>query len=131
MKLYATTTTERASKGQGGNDFLTVEIKAEKFNGIPTRANLYRLSLRNDNGELYADLLNYSTGEIIILTNKKSEDCGCEKNVFVCLEHSRQGECKHLFSTSVYNDKKLQGYKCNNCNVLVLVNPQFQTKGKK
>lgn len=26
MELYATTTSERASKGQGGNKFLTVEI---------------------------------------------------------------------------------------------------------
>ena len=28
MKLYATTTSERASKGQGGNDFLEIELKA-------------------------------------------------------------------------------------------------------
>lgn len=27
MKLYATTTSERASKGQGGNVFLAIEIK--------------------------------------------------------------------------------------------------------
>ena len=26
MKLYATTTSERASKGQGGNDFLNINI---------------------------------------------------------------------------------------------------------
>lgn len=30
MKLYATTTSERASKGQGGNKFITVEITANK-----------------------------------------------------------------------------------------------------
>lgn len=29
MKLYATTTSERASKGQGGNDFLEIEVKGE------------------------------------------------------------------------------------------------------
>jgi hypothetical protein len=28
MKLYATVTSERASKGQGGNDFLEVELRA-------------------------------------------------------------------------------------------------------
>lgn len=28
MKLYATTTSERASKGQGGNDYLEIELKA-------------------------------------------------------------------------------------------------------
>lgn len=27
MKLYATTTSERASKGQGGNKFLTVHLQ--------------------------------------------------------------------------------------------------------
>jgi len=30
MKLYATTTSERASKGQGGNDYLEIDINAEK-----------------------------------------------------------------------------------------------------
>ena len=27
MKLYATTTSERASKGQGGNDYLNIDLK--------------------------------------------------------------------------------------------------------
>jgi hypothetical protein len=30
MKLYATTTSERASKGQGGNKYLSIEIKTDK-----------------------------------------------------------------------------------------------------
>lgn len=29
MKLYATTTSERASKGQGGNNYLTIDITDE------------------------------------------------------------------------------------------------------
>lgn len=29
MKLYATTTSERASKGQGGNDYLIIEVLDE------------------------------------------------------------------------------------------------------
>lgn len=33
MKLYATTTSERASKGQGGNKQLTVEFKVETDKG--------------------------------------------------------------------------------------------------
>ena len=75
MKLYATTTSERASKGQGGNEFLNIEIQAEGFTGIPTRANLYRLSIsKNDNqGGLYAELLKYSNHEIIILDNIKGK----------------------------------------------------------
>jgi hypothetical protein len=85
MKLYATTTSERASKGQGGNEFLTIEIKAEGFEGIPTRANLYRISIsKQENGGLYAELLKYSNHEIIVLDNikgkrqkgKKCPSCG-------------------------------------------------------
>ena len=75
MKLYATTTSERASKGQGGNQFLTIEIKAEGFEGIPTRANLYRLSIskNDDAGGLYAEIMKYSTHEIIVLDNIKGK----------------------------------------------------------
>ena len=75
MKLYATVTSERATKGQGGNKYLVIEIKVEGFTGIPTRANLYRLSLSpNDNdGGLYAELLKYSNHEVIVLDNIKGE----------------------------------------------------------
>jgi len=34
MKLYATTTSERATKGQGGNIFLDIEVKDELKNNI-------------------------------------------------------------------------------------------------
>ena len=34
MKLYATTTSERASKGQGGNDFLEIELSIDNGNLI-------------------------------------------------------------------------------------------------
>ena len=75
MKLYATVTSERASKGQGGNEYLNIEIKAEGFEGIPTRANLYRISLsKNDSyGGLYAEILKYSNHEIIVLDNIKGK----------------------------------------------------------
>jgi hypothetical protein len=36
MKLYATTTSERASKGQGGNDYIDIIITDEKQNVIKT-----------------------------------------------------------------------------------------------
>jgi len=32
MKLYATTTSERASKGQGGNDFIRIKVLDENRN---------------------------------------------------------------------------------------------------
>jgi hypothetical protein len=74
MKLYATTSSERASKGQGGNEFLTIEIKAEGFEGIPTRQNLYCISIsKQENNGLYAELLKYSNHEIIILDNIKGK----------------------------------------------------------
>ncbi len=34
MKLYATTTSERASKGQGGNEFLEIELSIDNGNVI-------------------------------------------------------------------------------------------------
>lgn len=34
MKLYATTNSERASKGQGGNDYIEVQITDENKKGI-------------------------------------------------------------------------------------------------
>jgi hypothetical protein len=34
MKLYATTTSERASKGQGGNEYLDIEIQDQNRNTI-------------------------------------------------------------------------------------------------
>ena len=42
MKLYATTTSERASKGQGGNKYLNIEIQNEEAERI------YRLNITND-----------------------------------------------------------------------------------
>lgn len=40
MKLYATTTSERASKGQGGNNFLTITITNEDGENI-AQVNVY------------------------------------------------------------------------------------------
>ena len=74
MKLYATVSSERATKGQGGNQFLEIEIKAEKLKGIPTRANIYRLNIDIDeDGFLLGSILDYSTGERIILTKAKKK----------------------------------------------------------
>ncbi len=87
MKLYATVTSERATKGQGGNKYLIIEIKAEKFDGIPTRANQYRLSLSADptSNKLYAELLDYSTGKVMILIPRQYDipcaKCGGKRDV--------------------------------------------------
>lgn len=78
MKLYATVTSERASKGQGGNEFLDIQIKAEKLNGIPTRANVIQLLVKNDGGDLVVNLLNYSTGEWLEIIGKGKRQKGEE-----------------------------------------------------
>ena len=49
MKLYATTTSERASKGQGGNQFLSIDINDELNQVI---AHIYVKDLENGNGEI-------------------------------------------------------------------------------
>ena len=100
MKLYATTIKVKdfrtVEKGLGSNQSLVIEIKAEGLKGIPTRANIYRLSLNigNDN-ELQAELLDYSTGKVLDLTkgNKQKDKCSepyCKELNAVggkCLEH--------------------------------------------
>ena len=40
MKLYATVTSERATKGQGGNEFLEIEITTQYDKKLYTLANL-------------------------------------------------------------------------------------------
>lgn len=125
MKLYATTKSERASKGQGGNEFLEIIVKAEKLKGIPTRANLYRLTLRNDDGELYADLLDFSIGETIILTDKGAKPCGCEKDAYTCREHAQndkakkqKGECSHNWHATHDGQESPVYTKCVKCGAV-------------
>lgn len=70
MKLYATTTSERATKGQGGNRELDILILAEKLNGIPTRSEVLRLIVRNEDNNLIIWLVNYETGESVPIIGK-------------------------------------------------------------
>lgn len=41
-----------------------------------------------------------------------------------------QEKCGHIITKAEYVDKKLQGYRCNGCNELMPVNPQYK-KAKK
>lgn len=56
MKLYAKTTSERASKGQGGNKFLNILVQNEDKHKIlkidikPAKFGLYQVSITNDRG---------------------------------------------------------------------------------
>lgn len=73
MKLYATVTSERTNKGQGGNKYLEILVKAEGLEGIPMRTNIYRLYLSNDDGVLQAELLDFSTGIVSQLTKGEKQ----------------------------------------------------------
>lgn len=70
MKLYATTTSERASKGQGGNKRLEINILAQELEGFPTRENLFNIVLEVDKNQLTAHIIDYTEGETIQLFPK-------------------------------------------------------------
>ena len=73
-KLYATATSEKASKGQGGNEFLRIDITAENIAGIPTRTNMYSLAISAmPDGGLYAEIMKYSDHSIIVLDEIKGK----------------------------------------------------------
>ena len=78
MKLYTKVIGLKAGKqvekGQGSNQSLSIEILAEGLKGIPTRANIYRLDPNIDNNnELEAELLDYSNGQVSVLTKGKKQ----------------------------------------------------------
>ncbi|MEK9207468.1 MAG: hypothetical protein AAB922_03235 [Patescibacteria group bacterium] len=88
MKLYATVTSERASKGQGGNDYLQINIfdAAQVCHG--TIEVLPDMSL----------WVRYN-GEKVEIKGKK-----------------QKGECKHLRRTRTGDPKtEYWGYKCDDC----------------
>lgn len=182
MNLYATTTSERAMKGQGGNKKLnidilifdrnnplyTIEVTPDKLifreRGysepllIRDHSDIKRQEEKGKNPKLIKCYQEHESGEykgcsIPHYHEERGkhenwyacEKCGAhytenENNPYPlhhCPQHRPKGknqenECTHLFSTAIYEDKKLQGYRCNNCGKLQEVNPQYRksTKGK-
>ncbi len=89
MKLYATTTSERASKGQGGNQRLDIQISLEN-NTI--QGGVISVRKIDDN---YIILYTYQGDQKNIATIKGEKqkgkiECGCETNVFACRKHIQQ-----------------------------------------
>lgn len=97
MKLYATTTSERASKGQGGNDFLSIKIQAGRDR--KTISTIEVRSSKSSNGveifTAYAD--NLKIGELLEMPEKgfklertarkvRSEQIKGEKKKGECVE---------------------------------------------
>lgn len=105
MKLYATTTSERASKGQGGNKILVIDITGQELEGIPTRENLFKVMLEVEEGRLTAKVWDYTEGDEIILyprtsTNppKQSKGAICELCGYIA-DHEENGDiCRHYQS---------------------------------
>jgi len=97
MKLYATTTSERASKGQGGNKNLEIIIKGQELEGIPTRQDLFRLTMEVENGSLTAKILDYIEGEEILLYPRHIlDDFDTSYPEFKQKGKSQKGEiCRH------------------------------------
>jgi len=63
MKLYATTTSERASKGQGGNENLWIKLEVEHDNGEREVFGEYNLS-RQENYYVLSEFSENATSEI-------------------------------------------------------------------
>jgi len=72
MKLYATTTSERASKGQGGNKYLEIAIQVELDNGKRDHFTTMRLE-KNEDAQVYQLCIEDEYGEEIITLNKKAK----------------------------------------------------------
>ncbi len=95
MKLYATTTSERASKGQGGR-YLDIQLQGED------KQELGVISARYDehNKEYY---LNYWSRGKCIQINRIKETKG----------NKQKGECTHN-GQYIYNS--IEGKKCQLCD---------------
>ena len=86
MKLYATVTSERATKGQGGNECLKIivldEYKTQKA----------RFDVTNDEDGFILDFLNYESGAVTRLLEQKGEKQKGEQKA-PCLDC--EGKCSH------------------------------------
>lgn len=74
MKLYATTTSERASKGQGGNKFLKVEFQIEQTNptGFKRYIDAGDIDININNGVIEIDYISQG-GNVTPLANFKED----------------------------------------------------------
>ena len=79
MKLYATTTSERASKGQGGNDFIEILVQDEKRETLffmeiqPSKDNTFTYRMSVDD-KLLSRSLDETKGK-----KQKGEHIECEQ----------------------------------------------------
>lgn len=110
MKLYGTTISERASKGQGGNKFIKTVL----------------LMGSAENPEHIATMLANVVGDQVILQFWASNGLGLREiapRTVLSIKGEKQ-KCGHLITTAIYKNEKLQGYQCNACG-------EMETKGNK
>ena len=98
MKLYATITSERASKGQGGNKNLWIKLVVEHD---------------NKEREVFAEL-NLCREEDYFILTEFNETATSEIKSIKVKGKKQKGECEHQ------NSKLLQGLKwqCNECDAI-------------
>lgn len=125
MKLYATVTSERASKGQGGNKYIRVSFTVGST-AKPEKIGTIYLQVEGDRWTLNASDIKHSSQHLDSLYSSYELASGDIET-----KGKRQkGECTHIFTTAVYENTKLQGYKCNACGELQEVNPQYRKNTK-
>lgn len=88
MKLYATTTSERASKGQGGNKFLSTKINDENGKNI-----------------FVLDIFPHSNGFYILLDSSKSYFIFNEGGGYYLTDKQYQEAVKMLMEIKSSTDK--------------------------
>lgn len=131
MKLYAKTTSERATKGQGGNRHLNIEIfiddrEKSRFvlyiNKNPDNSTTLALQ---DKEKTFPNNMVWGTD---LKPRKDNIDCGCEKGVFVCGEHIKGNKQESEFTCK---NKDTNGNACWDCEMGGSENDCGQTKGNK
>lgn len=81
MKLYATTTSERASKGQGGNKLLDIDVIAGG-----NRAKVLSISFKADSSiDKYCINVTSVSGEIWLIRQLKNQLIQYEKDYYMGL----------------------------------------------
>jgi hypothetical protein len=90
MKLYATTTSERASKGQGGNQYLNIMLTA----GNKARALVGQLdmSIEND-GTVYVDFTDMDDITTRLVSARHLDN---PEAIAKAKGEKQKGECKHI-----------------------------------
>ena len=101
MKLYATTTSERATKGQGGNDYLSIDVQNEDKESI--------LTIKIEKGFMYS-----IKGQIYQMTIKNLIDGTISRTIIKKLQQAKICYCSDTeLSIPHYSDDHKEELKAN------------------